>query len=183
MVLWPLLTPAVSAWLLSQGYHFLQLDGRPPQVRALAFLAHLPDLLLWPLVASGFAVICQLARPHSLIRFVFLRSQVCLRLPPDPASRRRPCLWLAVGATNLRKGLSPSSQRPCWAHKSRGRSETCPYRKMLLQHLCRQRLQARHIVSEDAECLLHSHRGRKVDACQAQSIQRIARPPDLRKPR
>jgi hypothetical protein len=35
---------------------------------------------------------------------------------PDPASQRRPCLPLTVGATNLRKGLSPSSQCPCWAH-------------------------------------------------------------------
>jgi len=50
--------------------------------------------------------------------FVFLKSQVCLRLPPDPASRRRPCPWLTVGATNPRKGLSPSSQHPCWAHRS-----------------------------------------------------------------
>jgi len=28
------------------------------------------------------------------MRFAFLKSQVCLRLPPDPASRRRPCPWL-----------------------------------------------------------------------------------------
>jgi len=57
-------------------------------------------------------------RPASqpLMRFVSLRSQVCLRLPSDPASRRRPCLQLTVGAINLRKGLSPSSQRPCRAH-------------------------------------------------------------------
>ena len=52
-----------------------------------------------------------------LMEFAFLNSQVCLRLPPDPASRRRPCPWLTVGAINPRKGLSPSSQRPCWAHK------------------------------------------------------------------
>ncbi len=115
MVLWLLLTSAASAWLLNQGY-CSQPGGRSPQVRTLAFPAHLPDLLLWHLVALGFAVNCQLARPCSLIRFVFLRSQVCFRLPPDPASQRRPCLPLAVGATNLRTGLSPASQRPCWAH-------------------------------------------------------------------
>jgi hypothetical protein len=55
------------------------------------------------------------------MRFVFLKSQVCLRLPSDPASRRRPCPWLTVGAINLRTGLSPSSQRPCWAHKGKNR--------------------------------------------------------------
>jgi len=54
-----------------------------------------------------------------LMRFVSLKSQVCLRLPPDLASRRRPCPWLTVAAINLRKGLSPSSQRPCWAHGTR----------------------------------------------------------------
>jgi len=26
--------------------------------------------------------------------FVSLKSQVCLRLPSDPVSRRRPCPWL-----------------------------------------------------------------------------------------
>ena len=52
-----------------------------------------------------------------LMGFVFLKSQVCLRLPSDPASRRRPCLQLTVGAINLRMGLSSFSQRPCRAHK------------------------------------------------------------------
>ena len=72
---------------------------------------------VWSLVALGFVVLCQLARPHSLIWFVCLRSQVCFRLPPDPASRRRLCLLLTVGATSLRKSLSLSSQCPCWAHR------------------------------------------------------------------
>jgi hypothetical protein len=116
MVLRPLLTSAASAWSHNQAYRS-RLDGRSPQVRTLTFPAHLPYLLLWPLVALRFVVSCQLARPLSLIRFVCLRSQVCFRLPPDPASRRRPCLPLTVGATYLRMGLSPSSQRPCWAHK------------------------------------------------------------------
>jgi hypothetical protein len=44
-----------------------QPGGRPPQVRTLTFPAPLPHLLLWPLVALGFAVSCQLARPHSLL--------------------------------------------------------------------------------------------------------------------
>ena len=100
---------------------------RPPRVRTLPFPAHLPHLLLWPLIALGFVVIGQLARPHSLFMgFVSLRSQVCLRLPSDPASRRRPCLQLTVGAINLRKGLSPSSQRPCRAHQPVGALHAVP---------------------------------------------------------
>ena len=121
------LTSAASAWSHNQGYRSRP-DGRSPQVRTLTFPAPLPYLLLRPLVASGFVVICQLARPHSLIWFVCLRSQVCFQLPPDPASRRRPCLPLAVGATNLRKGLSPSSQRPCWAHQTKPRQPRLPRR-------------------------------------------------------
>jgi hypothetical protein len=105
--------------LASQPGLPLRLGDRPPQVRTLTFPAHLPHLLLRLLVASDFVVIGQLVQPHSLMGFVFLRSQVCLRLPSDPASRQRPCLQLAVGATNLRKGLSPSSQRPCWAHQKK----------------------------------------------------------------
>ena len=51
------------------------------------------------------------------IGFVFLKSRICLGLPSDLASRQRPCLWLTVSAINLREGLAPSSQRPCWAYK------------------------------------------------------------------
>jgi hypothetical protein len=114
----------ISRW----GLPFARPGRRSPQVRTLTFPAPLPHLPHQPLIASGLAAACQLARliwPH--MGFVFLRLQVCLRLPPDPASRRRPCLQLAVGATlaplrgavrvNLRSGLSPPSQRPCWAHK------------------------------------------------------------------
>ena len=40
------------------------------------------------LIASGFVVSGQLARlPWPRMKFVSLKSQVCLRLPPDPTSR------------------------------------------------------------------------------------------------
>jgi len=42
-------------------------------------------------------------RPH--IRFLFVESEFCLRLPSDPASRRRPCLQLTVPTTTACKGL------------------------------------------------------------------------------
>ena len=67
MVLWPLLTPAASVWLLNQGYRSSQFGVRSPRVRTLTFPAHLPHLLLQPLIALGFVVSCQLARPHSLL--------------------------------------------------------------------------------------------------------------------
>ncbi len=44
-----------------------------------------------------FAIRCPLVRPRMpLIRFLFVRSRLCSTLPPDPASRRRPCASLAL---------------------------------------------------------------------------------------
>jgi hypothetical protein len=85
-VLPPLLTSVTSIWLLSQGYR-LRPGDRSPQVRALTFPAYLPHLLLRLLVASVFVVSSQLVQSHSLMRFVFLKSQVCLRLPSDITSQ------------------------------------------------------------------------------------------------
>jgi hypothetical protein len=122
MVLWLLLTPVASVQSLNWSYHLRRPSNRPPQVRTLTFPAPLPHLLHQPLIALGFVVCCQLAPLlQPLMGFVSLKSQVCPRLPSDPASRRRPCLQLTVGAINLRKGLSPPSQRPCWAHNKKPR--------------------------------------------------------------
>ena len=121
-VLWPRLTPAASAQPLDWGCHLRRPGVRSPQVRTLTFPAALLHLPRQPLTASGFVVLCQLARlAWPRMKFVFLKSQVCLQLPPDPVSRRRPCLQLAVGAINLRSGLSPPSHRPCWAHHKESR--------------------------------------------------------------
>jgi hypothetical protein len=49
-----------------------------------------------------------LPAPHRpCIRFLFVTSGFCLRLPPDPASRPRPCLWLQVPLTTALRGLTP----------------------------------------------------------------------------
>jgi hypothetical protein len=45
-----------------------------------------------------------------------LGSRFRLGLPPHPASRRRSCLWLVVGAINLHRGLAPPSCWSCRAH-------------------------------------------------------------------
>ena len=63
-----------------------------------------------------------------------LRSRFCLRLPSDPASRRRPCPWLRCACT-VRRHRVPStpgkdsrlpSQRPCWAHINQGQRVAAP---------------------------------------------------------
>ena len=64
---------------------------RPPRVRTAAFTPHPPHLLHHRLMATGFALSRKLApimQPG--MRFVFLGSAFCLRLPSDPTSRRTP---------------------------------------------------------------------------------------------
>ena len=81
---------------------------------------------------SGFVVLCQLApetRPS--MTFLSVGSHLCRWLPPDPFSRRRPCLKLVVVHLSAPKLSSiwmagsptgdfhPISSRPCWAYTIR----------------------------------------------------------------
>ena len=64
---------------------------RPPRVRTAAFPPHPPHLLDHLLMVMGFALSRRLApmiQPD--MRFVFLGSAFCLRLPSDPTSRWTP---------------------------------------------------------------------------------------------
>src|SRR5580693_5125087 len=54
-------------------------------------------------------------RPY--IRFLFVGSELRLRLPSHPASRRRSCLRLAIPITRARRGLPPPASTPCLAHR------------------------------------------------------------------
>lgn len=59
--------------------------------------AGLPDLPPQPLMVVDFAIICSLVRlGRPYIWFLFIRSWLCYTLPSDPASRRRPCVWLDI---------------------------------------------------------------------------------------
>jgi hypothetical protein len=55
-------------------------------------------------------------RGRLCIRFLFVGSPICLRLPPHPASLRRSCLRLSVPLLAARRGLAPPSSMPCVAH-------------------------------------------------------------------
>jgi hypothetical protein len=64
---------------------------RPPRVRTAAFPPHPPHLLHHNLMVMGFALSRKFTRMiQPDMRFVFLRSAFCLRLPSDPASRWTP---------------------------------------------------------------------------------------------
>jgi len=93
------------------GYRSLipRQNQRPPRVGHDSFPRPAPDLPAHaPGWLSGFPVHCRvtpLCRP--CIRFLFVASEFCLRLPPNPTSRRRSCLQLTVPITSARGGLPP----------------------------------------------------------------------------
>jgi len=97
---------------------------RSPRVRYDSFLWYPPDLPASR--PSGYWAslsIARLPRDHRpCIRFLFVRSRFCLRLPSDPTSRWRPCLQLTVPTTTARRGLSPLRFAPCLAHEKKCKS-------------------------------------------------------------
>ena len=81
---------------------------RPPGIRPATFLAHPPHSHDGPLMTSGFAITCWLARTAPPpMRFVYLGSRFRLRPPSHPASQRRSCPRLVIGAINPHRGLPP----------------------------------------------------------------------------
>jgi hypothetical protein len=92
---------------------------RSPRVRRNPFPRFPPDLPMSH--PSGYRVSLSIARlpcnHRPYIRFLFVGSEFCLRLPPDLASRQRPCLQLTVPTTTACSGLAPYRFMPCLAHK------------------------------------------------------------------
>ena len=59
--------------------------------------------------------------PSCLTRFVCLGAEVCLNgLPPHPASRRRPCLWLRLAPPLPGGTFHPPSNCPCRSYPAGG---------------------------------------------------------------
>jgi hypothetical protein len=71
---------------------------------------------------SGVPVHSRVTPPHRpSIRFLFVSSELCFRLPPHPVSRRRSCLPLSVPANRPEKDLHLQHQRHAW-HTKKGPS-------------------------------------------------------------
>ncbi len=102
-LLCPLLTSALrSARLTTRSAPISRQQRRSPGVSSTAFTARLPDIPPWPLMVMDFVVGSPLVRPQQpLIRFLFVRPQLRSTLPPDPASRRRPCASLPFTTIRL----------------------------------------------------------------------------------
>jgi len=93
-------------------------DWRSPRVRRNPFPRLPPDLPISP--PSGYRASLSNARlpcdHRPYIRFLFVGSEFCLRLPPDLVSRQHPCLRLTVPTTTACSGLAPYRITPCLAH-------------------------------------------------------------------
>ena len=106
-------------WPCSLGSLIVRHAWRSPRVRRNPFPRFPPDLPVPH--PSGYRASLSIARlpcgHRPYIRFLFVGSGFCLRLPPDPASRQRPCLQLTVPTTTACKGLAPSRFTSCLAHQ------------------------------------------------------------------
>ena len=109
----------------------LCMPSRPPQVRASNLHPVQPPHLhckvravkpesafflssLWTLFCLGNS--SALLLPY--MRFLFVGSGLCLRLPSDSTSRWTPLPLANTSYCQVCSGLSPPSYRPCRAHKS-----------------------------------------------------------------
>jgi hypothetical protein len=102
---------------------------RSPRVRRNPFPRLPPDLPMSH--PSGYRASLSMARlpceHRPCIRFLFVGSEFCLRLPPDLASRQRPCLQLTVPTTTACSGLAPYRITSCLAHHKKGRPSGQPF--------------------------------------------------------
>src|ERR1700730_3363491 len=97
---------------------------RSPRVRRCSFPRAPPDLPVrvsaW---LSSVPVHCRVTPPHRpSIRFLFVGSELCFRLPSHPASRRRSCLPLTVPANRPVEDFHLLDQRHAWRTATKGAS-------------------------------------------------------------
>ena len=91
---------------------------RPPRVRTHSFPPSIRRIYTsGPCSCWASSCFADLPTFVCLMRFLFVGSVVCRRLPSAHASRRRPCHWLCAWRYLLHSGLAPIRTRPCRAHK------------------------------------------------------------------
>lgn len=91
VLLWPLLTSVDPSESLTRFVVLVGQICRSPRVRVTASPPHPPHLLRYRLMATGFILSRGLAPiSQPLMRFVFLGSEFCRRLPSDPTSQWTP---------------------------------------------------------------------------------------------
>ena len=147
---------------------------RPPRVRTHSFPPSIRRIYTsGPCSCRASSCFADLPTFVCLMRFLFVGSVVCRRLPSAHASRRRPCHWLCAWRYLLHSGLAPIRTRPCRAH-NKARSE--PIRTGFF------------VISRDARCrrptpttLLRYVRNRDPNGKCGQSLfRRVPRAPRSR---
>ena len=94
---------------------------RPPRVRTHSFPPSIRRIYTsGPCSCRASSCFADLPTFVCLMRFLFVGSVVCRRLPSAHASRRWPCHWLCAWRYLLHSGLAPIRTRPCRAHKKNG---------------------------------------------------------------
>jgi len=87
----PLLTSAEPSGPLTESIVPSGQSCRPPRVRITASAPHPPHLPKYRLMAMGFVLSRELTPvPQPPMQFLFIESELCLRLPSDPTSRWTP---------------------------------------------------------------------------------------------
>ena len=91
-VLWPRLTSVGSAMPCNMGYILRCVPHRPPRIRCNSLHSMVPPhLRVRVRVVWDFDLCCSLVRSAPpYMRFLFVGSELCLRLPSDSVSRRTP---------------------------------------------------------------------------------------------
>ena len=91
---------------------------RSPRVRTITFIPYTCCIY-----SKGFGqywiLLCHASSstPHKpYIQFLFIRPELCRRLPSDSSSRRTPLPLANTSYCQVCSGLSPYSYRPCRAH-------------------------------------------------------------------
>ena len=97
---------------------------RPPRVRTHSFPPSIRRIYTsGPCSCRASSCFADLPTFVCLMRFLFVGSVVCRRLPSAHASRRWPCHWLCAWRYLLHSGLAPIRTRPCRAHKKAANSK------------------------------------------------------------
>lgn len=98
---------------------------RPPRVKTHSFPPSIRRIYTsGPCSCRASSCFADLPTFVCLMRFLFVGSVVCRRLPSAHVSRRRPCLWLCAWRYLLHSGLAPIRTRSCRAHNRVGGAVT-----------------------------------------------------------
>ncbi len=136
---------------------------RPPRVRTHSFPPSIRRIYTsGPCSCRASSCFADLPTFVCLMRFLFVGSVVCRRLPSAHVSRRRPCLWLCAWRYLLHSGLAPIRTRSCRAHKKTPLNSDNPRRfsEFIRKRLRTQRATLRLFLSRDPSWFPRSARRR-----------------------